>query len=85
MVKTGFLSSGNRFLLFDFFLQMQAATEINGPFFFGGGNTLFPLEIGNFCLVKNVLFYSVLLSCERKPLVKLVETKKAVHLINGRS
>ena len=42
MVKTGFLSSGNRFLLFDFFLQMQAATEINGPFFFGGGKYFIP-------------------------------------------
>ena len=73
LVQTDFLSCGNRFLLFNFFLQVETATEISGNPFFQG---LYSRQKkGIFCLVKTVFFfYPVLLFCKSKLLLMKLQS-----------
>ena len=52
---------------------METITKVSGNQF-SGGKTLFPLAERDFLSNETIFFYSVLLSCNSKSLLKLVET-----------
>ena len=79
MVEKDFLSCGSRFLLFHlFFPKSGNFTEISGNSYFGG--VTFFRQKAIFHPVKTAFFYSVLLFCKWKLLLKLVETSSLYFL-----
>ena len=83
MVETDFLIREIVFSYLIFFLQVEAVTEINGPFF---GKTLFPLVERDFMSSGNcfLLFRASFLQVESISETSLNKSW-SVHFINGRS
>ena len=83
MVETDFLIREIVFSYLTFFLQVEAVTEINGPFL---GKTLFPLVERDFMSSGNcfLLFRASFLQVESISEFSLNKSW-SVHFINGRS
>ena len=83
MVETDFLIREIVFSYLIFFLQVEAVTEINGPFL---GKTLFPLVERDFMSSGNcfLLFRASFLQVESISETSLNKSW-SVHFINGRS